>query len=229
MVPLLVATGATPLQAVGTSLLGILVSSLSGSWQNWRTGLLDPKLLLFLAVPASLTSYLGVQLANLFSSAQLAWGFALYLLVVPQLLRLKNQQITGITQIPFTPYTQAGIVFTGGVSGVLAGLFGIGGGAVMVPLQVLILNLAVKLAVVTSLAAIVPTALVALVAHALNGNVLWMEGLILSVGGLVGAQGGTRLLPKLSDQLIQNLFMGLLTLLSGYMFYKGYLLSLDPS
>jgi uncharacterized protein len=84
------------------------------------------------------------------------------------------------------------------LAGLLSGLFGVGGGTVIVPLLVLILAYNQRIAAGTSLAAIVPTATVGVISYALNDSVAWIPGLILAAGAVVGAQIGTWLLPRVS-------------------------------
>ena len=87
----------------------------------------------------------------------------------------------------------------------------------MVPLQMLFLGEAIKSAVRTSLGAIVAIAISGLVQHTWNGNVLWIPGLCLGLGGIVGAQAGTRLLPRLSEHTVNLLFRLFLIGLAAYM------------
>lgn len=84
------------------------------------------------------------------------------------------------------------------LAGMLSGLFGVGGGTVIVPLLVLILAFNQRIAAGTSLAAIVPTASVGVISYALNDSVAWIPGLLLAAGAVVGAQIGTWLLPRVS-------------------------------
>jgi uncharacterized membrane protein YfcA len=83
-------------------------------------------------------------------------------------------------------------------AGLLSGLFGVGGGTVIVPLLVLVLKFDQRFAAGTSLAAIVPTATVGVISYALTGSVAWLVALILAAGAIVGAQFGTWLLPRVS-------------------------------
>ncbi|MEO1295490.1 MAG: sulfite exporter TauE/SafE family protein [Cyanobacteria bacterium J06636_16] len=108
------------------------------------------------------------------------------------------------------------------IAGVLSGLFGVGGGIVMVPLQMLFLGEDIKAAVRTSLGAIVLISIWAVGRHALSGNVLWAEGICLGVGGFVGAQLGARLLPKLPEGLVTLLFRLLLLSLATYMVVTAF-------
>jgi uncharacterized membrane protein YfcA len=95
-------------------------------------------------------------------------------------------------------------------AGLLSGLFGVGGGTVIVPLLVLLLGFDQRLAAGTSLAAIVPTATVGVISYALTGSVAWIPALILAVGAVGGAQIGTWLLPRVSQVALRWAFVGFL-------------------
>ncbi len=97
------------------------------------------------------------------------------------------------------------------LAGLLSGLFGVGGGTVIVPLLVLILGFDQRLAAGTSLAAIVPTATVGVISYAVHGSVAWIPALILAVGAVVGAQIGTWLLPRVPLTVLRWSFVGFLS------------------
>jgi uncharacterized protein len=252
MVPVLTIWGATPVQAVATSLIGVLFSSISGTYQNWRMKMVNLERVALLSFPAMLTTELGVWLANrlpaeilLISFAALQIG-AIYLIDLKQRLKrraklvkprqmlpsgdqsyaypqsyrtvqLQPQQTEAIATDPRILPSQGIGLLAGGLSG----LFGVGGGIVMVPLQMLFLDETIKDAVRTSLGAITLISIWALGRHALAGNVLWLGGMYLGLGGLVGAQFGARILPKLPDATVSLLFRGLLLLLAIYMTGKA--------
>ncbi len=95
-------------------------------------------------------------------------------------------------------------------AGLLSGLFGVGGGTVIVPMLVLLLGFDQKLASGTSLAAIVPTATVGVISYAIQGSVNVLVALILAAGAVVGAQIGSWLLAKLPQNAIRWGFVGFL-------------------
>ncbi|WP_375385717.1 sulfite exporter TauE/SafE family protein [uncultured Microbacterium sp.] len=95
-------------------------------------------------------------------------------------------------------------------AGLLSGLFGVGGGTVIVPLLVLLLRFDQRLAAGTSLAAIVPTATVGVISYALHGSVAWIPALILAAGAVIGAQVGTWLLPRVSQTALRWGFVAFL-------------------
>lgn len=101
-------------------------------------------------------------------------------------------------------------IVIGLVAGLLSGLFGVGGGTVIVPLLVLLLPFDQRLAAGTSLAAIVPTASVGVISYATSGSVAWIPALILAAGAVVGAQIGTRLLPRISQTALRWGFVAFL-------------------
>lgn len=108
------------------------------------------------------------------------------------------------------PRAYASFIGIGLAAGLLSGLFGVGGGTVIVPLLVLLLAFDQRLGAGTSLAAIVPTALVGVVSYAVHDSVAWIPALILAVGSVVGAQIGTRLLPRISQTALRWCFVGFL-------------------
>lgn len=104
----------------------------------------------------------------------------------------------------------AAFVVIGLLAGLLSGLFGVGGGTVIVPLLVLLLHFDQRLAAGTSLAAIVPTAAVGVISYAASGSVAWIPAIILAAGAVGGAQIGTWLLPRISQTALRWGFFGFL-------------------
>jgi uncharacterized membrane protein YfcA len=233
LVPLLVALGYEPVEAVATSSLSIVITAISGSVQNWRMGYFSLKRVMGIGFPAVVTAQFGAYLAELFAPYWLLAAFGILLLINIYLVELRkrlsikekqqSQETAGDRQ-PQDSGLKGTIsrIATGSAAGVLAGLFGVGGGVIMVPLQILLLGETIKTAIQTSLGVIVITAISACAGHALRGNVLWVEGLLLGAGGFLGAQISTRFLPKLPDHVVSLAFRSLLAILSIYVFYQAW-------
>lgn len=108
----------------------------------------------------------------------------------------------------------------GAFTGIFAGLFGIGGGGIMVPILTFIfVKLAfptehiVHMALATSMAAIVPTAIASLRAHHARGAVLWPVVIKITPGVLLGTFAGTFLaayLPTTTLAIFFSLFMAII-------------------
>lgn len=99
------------------------------------------------------------------------------------------------------------LIVLGAITGMLSGLFGIGGGIVLVPLLVLLLHYPQRLAAGTSVAAILPAAVVGGIGYAVQGNVDWVAAVCLAVGIVGGAQLGSYLLAKIPTGFLRGLFM----------------------
>ncbi len=237
--PLLIALNNPEVESFATSGLAILITSISGTVENWRKGYIKPQQVLSIGLPALVTAQLGVLLANLAKAFPyvLLIMFGLLSLLNIYLLDLKNQLVaaqkkhekTAAVSDSTLPLPQKSLINplavkigTGGAAGLLAGLFGIGGGVIMVPMQMLLMGEALKPAIQTSLGVVVLTAISACIGHAYSGNILWIEGVILGLGGLVGAQISTRALPKLPDRFISILFRSYLGILTIYVFWKAW-------
>lgn len=222
MVPLLSVLGYSTVEAVATSSLAILIISISGTFQNWRMGYFDLKRVLALGAPAALMAFVGSQIANLIPSYWLliVFGLLMYLNIYLVSLRQELAESETSQKRKWNPTTSR--VLTGGIAGIVAGLVGVGGGVIMVPLQMLLLGEAIKVAIQTSLGVVVLTAIFAVIGHAVHGHVLGTEGLILGAGGLLGAQFSTRFLPKLSDAAVSSIFRIVVAILGSYALFQAW-------
>lgn len=94
----------------------------------------------------------------------------------------------------------------GSAAGLFSGLFGVGGGTVIVPLLVLWLGYGEREATGTSLAAIVVIAAIATIAQGTYGNVVLSKGLLVGVPAVCGALVGTWLQQRVRTETIGLLF-----------------------
>lgn len=101
------------------------------------------------------------------------------------------------------------LIVVGMLVGVLSGMFGIGGGTVIVPALVW-LGLSQRHAAATSMLAIVPTAISGVVSYAAGGNVDWLAAALLFCGMFVGGQVGSWLLSRLPELVLRWIFVAFL-------------------
>jgi uncharacterized membrane protein YfcA len=105
--------------------------------------------------------------------------------------------------------TYALAVALGVVAGVLAGLFGVGGGILFVP-TLTWLGLTQIHAEATSLLAIIPTVLVGVWRHHGYGNVRWRPALVIGLASVGATVGGAQLAESLPESTLRRLFAVLL-------------------
>lgn len=116
-----------------------------------------------------------------------------------------------------------GIAAFGVAVGVLSALFGIGGGLVMVPFMVLLLDgFSQHLAEGTSLLVIVPTAIVGVIAHTKRGFVDFRAAGWLAAGGVIGAFLGARIALASAGSTLQVYFAVFLVLMGARLIRDGY-------
>ena len=95
-------------------------------------------------------------------------------------------------------------------AGAFSGLFGVGGGTVIVPLLVLWLGYEQKEATGTSLAAIIVIGVLAAGAHAAYGNVDLWKGILIGLPAIAGVVAGTAVQQRISERAVAGAFVVLL-------------------
>jgi uncharacterized membrane protein YfcA len=104
----------------------------------------------------------------------------------------------------------AKLALIGTAAGVFSGLFGVGGGTIIVPLLVLWFGYGEHEATGTSLAAIVVIAAFGVVFHGAYGNVDVGKGLLIGIPAVAGVVAGTSLQQRLSGRTLLLMFAALL-------------------
>ena len=105
--------------------------------------------------------------------------------------------------------TYALAVLLGAGAGVLAGLFGVGGGILFVP-TLTWLGLTQLHAEATSLLAIIPTVLVGVWRQSRYGNVRWRPALVIGAASVGATVGGAQVAESLPEHMLRKLFAVLL-------------------
>jgi uncharacterized membrane protein YfcA len=103
--------------------------------------------------------------------------------------------------------------------GIGASFSGLGGGFLMVPL-LLLLGYSAQKSVGTSFLAIVVISVSALLAHNRLANVDYKTGILLGIGGILGAQVGSRLVEHVSTANFRKILAVILLGLAAYIFFK---------
>jgi uncharacterized protein len=112
------------------------------------------------------------------------------------------------------------LILVGVLGGILSGLFGVGGGIVMVPLLMTLAGMDQRRASATSLAAIVPTSIVGAISYGVAGHVDVLAAVIIAAGGIVGSLIGARLLRILPIRWLRWLFIALLVIVAIRLFFE---------
>jgi uncharacterized membrane protein YfcA len=119
-----------------------------------------------------------------------------------------------------TAYVAVGLL--GFAGGVLAGLFGVGGGILFVPTLALGLGLSQVNAEASSLLAILPTVVAGGWRQQGYGNIRWRPAVIIGVAAIVGVEGGVQLAVALPEHVLRRLFGGLLLAVAAQLAWRAW-------
>jgi uncharacterized membrane protein YfcA len=100
------------------------------------------------------------------------------------------------------------LLVLGLVTGFFSGTLGSGGGVLVVPVLILLFGYEIKKAVGTSLATMIPTVFVGIIAHYLinSGNIKLLIALFVITGSVIGARFGAKLVKKINSKTLTKMF-----------------------
>lgn len=229
MVPsLIMIFGMNILDANAASLTSMLLPvGILGVISYYKAGMINVKDSLLLAAGLFAGSFLGGEFAVNISQVfltKLYAGILLYIAIsyfdIPSYFKKKKEvnereKITNL-QKPFFVYVLIGIA-----AGIFAGLFGKGGGIIIVPMLIGILHYNPKAAAATSLAALqLPVGLPSVIIYAQNGHLNIIAAAFIAIGIIAGTFWGSKIGMKLPSSIFKKVFGMFLIIVAIYMVYK---------
>lgn len=213
-VPLLVyGLGVAPRDAVGLSLAVVGVASFVGALLRWRQGEVAVRTGLVLALAGMLIAPLGVWIAGKIPETVLLLLFAALMLVATIKLWQQSPREPSApivaddsSQLPSPDRRQNLMVLLGLglVTGLISGLFGVGGGFVIVPALILVTRMPIQQAVGTSLLVIALVSVSGVTSHALAGRTIDLAiAFPFALGSLVGLLTGQKISHILASHILQ--------------------------
>ena len=200
--------------AHGTSLGGVFLISCASFVTYWSHDEVDWHVVLWLAIGSVCGSLIGARLLATLSKRTLTISF-IAVLVIAGVRMFFNIDSSG-TMVINAP-TAAWLVFIGVIVGAIAGMLGIGGGLMTVPILVVLFHVSPALAKGTSLAVVIPTAFSGTLQNFRNKNADLAAAGIVSVTGIFSAIGGSWLATRMDDVISNFLFAVLLIVIAGRM------------
>jgi uncharacterized protein len=200
--------------AIGSTMSALVPASIIASVFNLRDRSIDYLVGTLIQLPAVLGTVLGAFLVAFLPVFKLQFIFALFVVTIgatmlaPKKHKTRSNRSGMMYRIRRVPTSfirknrakhlayriNGGLMSAFGfVSGVLAGLFGIGGGFVQTPMMIKLFRIPPQIATSTSLFILVITSVTGLISHFLIGNVMWGRSLPLMAAFAIGAIGGNLL------------------------------------
>lgn len=219
MVPALVLVmGLDQRLAHGVSLTAVVPIAVSGTLSYSIAGEVDWLVAAVLAIGAVGGAVVGTHFLARVSRRILGYSFAALMVVTAARMIFDHSEAGGRGGISLL--AAVGLVIVGLLAGVLAGLLGVGGGIIMVPVMVVGLDMASVLAKGTSLAVIIPTAAMGTWRNLRNGNTDLLIGGVAGVAGMASAAAGAKLSVGMSEATSNGLFAALLVFMSAQMMWR---------
>jgi hypothetical protein len=232
MVPSLIAIfGMGMLNANATSLAAMLLPvGILGVITFYKAGYINVRNALWISLGLLSGSFFGAELAVSVDVKVLSKLYAAFLLYVaigyldiPKLLRGKKHQkiVTPPVNGENIKYSFWLFIALGIFAGVIAGLFGKGGGLVIVPMLIKFFKYDAKAATATSLAALqLPVGLPSVIVYAQAGYLNWIYAGLMAMGIVFGVFFGTKLAIKLPASMFKKVYAFFLLGVAVYMVYK---------
>lgn len=197
-------------RASATSLAAILPASIAGSIGYLVGGQVDWLAALFVAIGSIAGSWIGTMLLRRLPLTVLRWGFIALLVLIAIRMLLVDVPDRTDAHIDITPLTAVLLIAFGLFVGIASGLFGIGGGLVMVPVFIGGFGMGDLVAKGTSLLVMIPTSITGTIANTRAKLVDLRQGLTVGVAAVLASFGGVAVSFLLSPEVATWLFVVLL-------------------
>jgi uncharacterized membrane protein YfcA len=199
-------------QAAATSLFAVIPTAIAGSASYLSAGHLDLVAALLIGAGGVGGSLLGTKLLHIIPLVWLQWLFIAVL--VGFSLRLVLSSPERAAHLNLDVWLAIGLVVLGFATGVASGLFGIGGGVILVPVLIGVLGAGDLVAKGTALLAMIPTSAAGSVANLRSHLVTARDGISIGAGAAVGAIGGSLVAFAIPPRLSVILFAALVLVIT---------------
>ncbi|MBU8906587.1 sulfite exporter TauE/SafE family protein [Desertibacillus haloalkaliphilus] len=228
-------SGMTPQVAVGTSLLIMIFTGLSSTLAYIKQKKVDYRSGLLFFIGSGPGAIFGVWLNKDINVDTFLVYFGIFIVFVsfvlmvrkhlkPLKIRQKGIKRTYINEsgeeieYGYQPVLAIAISF---VVGMFSGLFGIGGGSLMVPAMILLFGFPAHTAVATSMFMIFLSSIVSSISHISLGNVDWLYALALVPGAWFGGKLGAYINQRLANDTVVHLLRLMLIIIGVRLIWQG--------
>ena len=191
--------------AQGTALVMVVPNVLLALWRYHQRNRIDLRHALALAISSFVLALFGARWAVNLDPETMRLAFVAFLVVLAfyNLLRMlmRPPAASGQLRHPW-PW----LTVLGGGSGLLGGLFGVGGAVIATPILTSVFGTSQVVAQGLSLALAAPSTGVTLVTYALHDHVDWAMALPLAIGGLLSISWGVRMAHAMPERMLRVLF-----------------------
>jgi uncharacterized membrane protein YfcA len=220
--------------AAGTSLFIVMLTAISSIIAFHKQKRIDYRSGMLFFIGAGPGSLAGAYFSKFFSTDSFMLGFGIFLLFLSFFMMLKDKlkPVSFVNEKKRTYVDSAGETYEYGfhtptaiivsfVIGIISSLFGIGGGAMLVPMMLIIFRFPPLVATATSMFVIFLSSFTGSITHIIQGHISWIALILIVPGSWIGGQLGAYLSQKMSNQLLLIIFRITLVLVAIKMILDG--------
>ena len=196
--------------AIGTSLLVDVIASINVAYNYYRYGRVDLKAGAWLALGAILGAQAGAHLANLIPQEGLKGGFSVFIVLSGLSFFYRafgKHKITLALKFKTKTRQALATIAIGLGIGLSTGLFGTGGGATILVVLIYVMDFPIHTAIGTATALMAITAASGTAAYAMQGNIRWLDGIIIGLAAMASGVLFARIANRASEMAL-NLSVG---------------------
>lgn len=205
--------------AQGTALVMVVPNVMLAIWRYHQRNRIDIRHAAALGVTSFCFAIGGAAIAVSLDAERMRLAFVGFLLALAAytLIKVIFQSKPGSTELRY-PWPWLGLLGAG--AGALGGLFGVGGAVLATPILTTVFGTSQVVAQGLSLSLAAPSTAVTLATYASHGQVNWLLGLPLAVGGLLSISLGVKLAHALPERLLRVMFSGFLLMSAVLLAYE---------
>ncbi len=217
LVPLLLLVGYEFKEAVGISVTQMMLSSIYGSYLNYKKGLLKIKNGLSLAIGGAIGAAFSGIIVKYASKEILGAIFLILVLIaiIRFFITIKEPQTE-------PPIDNKKLFFIGVFVGVIAVSVGVGGAILITPILVGFLKYKLKTTISLSLFFVVFSSISGFISQSLAGHINYIEGFIIGMASLIGTYFGVKLYHKIDSKIHKKILLSWYILIFFILIYKLY-------
>ncbi|MEA4825859.1 MAG: sulfite exporter TauE/SafE family protein [Clostridium sp.] len=199
--------------AIGTSLFVDVVASLTVAYSYYKNGNIELKSGIWIALTSIIGAQLGASLASKMGEGNLSSSFGIVLIIagfsmIRKSYKEKSNSSDNLSKfIHFKKEWQkivAALIIGLGI-GILSGIFGAGGGVMILLALIVLMSFPLHKAIGTSTLIMAITALSSTIGYAARGNIDFLLGSLISVGAILGGILGSRYANKVNEKTLQKI------------------------
>ncbi len=212
-------------EAIGTSLMVNVITALAISFVYFKHKNIDFGSGLWIAAGSIFGSQIGTMYASGIKGVSLGIAFEIFMIAMGAMIWSKGIRAGSMTKQSKSIFKFRNSILKtlttlvlGFLVGIMTGIFGAGGGGMILMILILVLNFPLRLAIGTSSFLMTITALSGVLGYAGHGSVKWASGIIIGLSSAISGIASAKFANRVNDKILSKAMGGIFIFLGVIMF-----------